>query len=211
MAVAAGAAVRRLQPPRSPIRRAATGWRRVARWSCRRCCGSPRCRRRSTDRCPSATAITSSPENAGDARALGVVDVPDIGDLRAALLARGDQIAAQGIVGFAAIGQERQVAVLAGGNQGSGHLLGDFGRGADDRGDRDLGRAAEPTAWRRSRCRRCSAPPGPPPQPANEASAQGGERYRCDAPEPAAHVTCVRAQQNSPSVGRTAPLATDLS
>jgi hypothetical protein len=33
----------------------------------------------------------------------------------------------------------------------------------------------------------------------------------CDTPEPAAHVTCVSAQQNSPSVGRTAPLATDLS
>ena len=39
----------------------------------------------------------------------------------------------------------------------------------------------------------------------------GGERHRCDTPEPAAHVSCVRAQQNTPSVGRTAPLATDLS
>ena len=54
-------------------------------------------------------------------------------------------------------------------------------------------------------------PPGPPPQPVKRGKRKGGERYGYDTPDPAAHVSCVRAQQNTPSVGRTAPLATELS
>ena len=112
--------------------------------------------------------------------------------------------------GFAAVGEESEVAILARGHQGSGQLLGHFRRGADDGRDRDLGRtaeqargAAQETAAARAARTAAAA--------CQKGKRQAGERHRCGTPEPAAHVTCVRALQNSPSVGRTAPLATDMS
>jgi hypothetical protein len=64
--------------------------------------------------------IISSPETRAYPSALGVGHIPNIRDLRAASLARRDEVAAQGVVAAAASRDERKIAVFAGGNQGIG-------------------------------------------------------------------------------------------
>ena len=149
--------------------------------------------------------------DASDARALGVVDVPNIGDVRSAASrsrrpdsrARCSWLCRRRSVASSCGPCRRQPGrvVMSWATCGVVPMIGATG---------DLGRAAEPAR-------------GPAQQAATARRARtataagqggkrtGGERYECDTPEPAAHVSCVRAQQNTPSVGRTAPLATDMS